>query len=316
MIKELQITNFRSLKGTNRLEFASETQTTEITAPNATGKTSLFSSIYWCFYGVLPENVYCGTSPLLNIEVAEEMEEGSTSQVSVIVSVQIDDHTFSLCRSVEYVKRAGIVEKGCEYTYYNQSPNDRLFSETVNSFFPHEYSSLFFWLDDSFGKTGNRHRMEQLFTKKEINTIIGLANQYFSEIYFRPGQYELIYDKTPMLKENNVGYCELSQEDCIVLKLSLLLAACTTARNKQPNISFPIMIDSIFSCASIKRMKKAIELLFNSQFQVILTNNHVLCDNKDDGFHAQTIKAYEIKRNSDYSASIMVRNPLNNEEVD
>lgn len=312
MISEVRLSNYRIFKGSHCLEL-DDGKATVIVSANAAGKTSLLSSIYWCLYGQQRE-IDEDKCSILNLEVAESIEEGNSAQVSVAITIQSDDQTLVLCRSADFVKKSGSIVKEHEYTFINHSHDDTLFLTSVNNLFPRQYAPIFFWEDDYSYRIGRKIKLEEYFTLIEIDSIMQLANQIFNKIYFRPGQYELIYNNALLAKEIITGLCDCfpSADDSLMMNLSVFLAACLTVRKKQPTIGFPILVDSVLSHIQSERIKKPVDLLFyKSQFQIIMTLHKAIIEDLQmaDTFSLQSCKVYEIKSNCDSSASIIDLDP-------
>lgn len=106
LIKSLKMQNFRQFKGTTFVEFSCdpEKNVTIILGDNTFGKTTLLQAFNWCFY----ESVMFDNNPefLLNLEVANNMNNGDSATVSVEICV--------VHNSVDYV-----ISRAQTYTCYN-----------------------------------------------------------------------------------------------------------------------------------------------------------------------------------------------------
>lgn len=106
LIKSLKMQNFRQFKGTTFVAFSCdpEKNVTIILGDNTFGKTTLLQAFNWCFY----ESVMFDNNPefLLNLEVANNMNNGDSETVSVEICV--------VHNSVEYV-----ISRAQTYTCYN-----------------------------------------------------------------------------------------------------------------------------------------------------------------------------------------------------
>ena len=312
MITELQLTNYLVFKGSIHIEFDVCKKATIIASPNAAGKTSLISSIFWCLYGELPKEVNQSVCSLLNVEIAYSLEEDNSTQVSVSITVQHNGEVFELSRIADCVKTSGTILIRHEHIYINQCEDNVLFDTVVNHLFPRKFAPIFYWNEDLFYSMRRGLKMEEFCPQEDKDSIARLANRLFNQIYFRSGQYELLFDDELLAKEVTTGFCDVcpSMADTLMMKLSLLLACCLTVQEKQPNVSFPVLIDSIFLCAGADKARKPIDLLFNkSQFQVIMAEHYQVIDDLffSGCYYQQSINVYEIKPNQNCTTSILVR---------
>ena len=102
LIKSLRLLNFRQFKGATSVEFSCdpERNVTIILGDNTFGKTTLLQAFNWCFYGT----VMFDDNPdvLLNLEVANDMNNGDTANVSVEICVIHDGTEYIITRTQQY----------------------------------------------------------------------------------------------------------------------------------------------------------------------------------------------------------------------
>lgn len=102
LIKSLKMQNFRQFKGITAVDFSCdpEQNVTIILGDNTFGKTTLLQAFNWCFY----ETVTFDNNPdfLLNLEVANEMNNGDTETVSVEICVIHNGVDYVISRSQTY----------------------------------------------------------------------------------------------------------------------------------------------------------------------------------------------------------------------
>ena len=102
LIKSLKMQNFRQFKGITAVDFSCdpEQNVTIILGDNTFGKTTLLQAFNWCFY----ETVMFDNNPdfLLNLEVANGMNNGDTETVSVEICVIHNGVDYVISRSQTY----------------------------------------------------------------------------------------------------------------------------------------------------------------------------------------------------------------------
>lgn len=108
-IKSITMRNFRQFKGSQRLEFAcdSEKNVTVLLGDNTFGKTTILQAFNWCLYNVAEFPKDSNPDFLLNLEVADE-EAGIQQKEEVEVEVEIEHRgtIYNIKRSRTYVDRA------------------------------------------------------------------------------------------------------------------------------------------------------------------------------------------------------------------
>lgn len=103
LIKSLKMENFRQFKGTTAVTFSCDPDknVTIILGDNTFGKTTLLQAFNWCFY----ETVMFDNNPdfLLNLEVANGMNNGDSATVSVEICVIHNGVEYMITRSQQYM---------------------------------------------------------------------------------------------------------------------------------------------------------------------------------------------------------------------
>jgi len=104
-ITSISIKNFKQFYGEQRLEVSTraDKNITVFHGGNGTGKTSLFTAINWCLYGLGHE----GTGELLNKQILKESSEGQNVEVAVRVGFREKSHEYIADRCWQFSKKNG-----------------------------------------------------------------------------------------------------------------------------------------------------------------------------------------------------------------
>ena len=98
------MTNFRLYKGKETIEFSSgEKNITIIQGNNEVGKTTIMNAISWCLYN---EEFYKseGKKPKWNLNAADELDIGESSEVIVSLNMERDNTKVSFIRRLKFSK--------------------------------------------------------------------------------------------------------------------------------------------------------------------------------------------------------------------
>lgn len=106
IFKKIVLNNFRQYEGEVTIKFGTENgKITLIVARNGVGKTTLLQAFRFCFYGESPNVLKLPTpEELLNYNVFEMMEEGSSTLLSVNVEFEHQGNSYLAIREVSIMK--------------------------------------------------------------------------------------------------------------------------------------------------------------------------------------------------------------------
>ena len=103
LLQSLRLHNFRQYRGDQSISFSTDPQknVTMILGDNTYGKTTLLQAFNWCFYEkVMLDN----PDDLLNYDVANEMQNGSSEDVEVQIEFIHGGLNYTLIRTRRYTK--------------------------------------------------------------------------------------------------------------------------------------------------------------------------------------------------------------------
>jgi len=106
IIEKIKLKNFKQYID-QEINFAHNGKNfTVLKGENGTGKTNLLNAITWCFYGKeLHLTEKYDTYPILNTKVAEEMDNGDTTQVEVKIYMKDDGKAINFERTLFFKKK-------------------------------------------------------------------------------------------------------------------------------------------------------------------------------------------------------------------
>lgn len=168
LIKSLKMQNFRQFKGITAVDFSCdpEQNITIILGDNTFGKTTLLQAFNWCFY----ETVTFDNNPdfLLNLEVANEMNNGDTETVSVEICVIHNGVDYVISRSQTYScangKVTGMKKAQVKVSYKQEdgqmeSVRATEVQKVIENILPQDLSTYFFF---------DTERVRSISTRKDV----------------------------------------------------------------------------------------------------------------------------------------------------
>ena len=168
LIKSLKMQNFRQFKGITAVDFSCdpEQNVTIILGDNTFGKTTLLQAFNWCFY----ETVTFDNNPdfLLNLEVANEMNNGDTETVSVEICVIQNGVDYVISRSQTYScangKVTGMKKAQVKVSYKQEdgqmeSVRATEVQKVIENILPQDLSTYFFF---------DTERVRSISTRKDV----------------------------------------------------------------------------------------------------------------------------------------------------
>ncbi len=168
LIKSLKMQNFRQFKGITAVDFSCdpEQNVTIILGDNTFGKTTLLQAFNWCFY----ETVMFDNNPdfLLNLEVANSMNNGDSETVSVEICVVHNGVDYVITRSQIYTCTSGKVtgaKKAQVKVSYKQADGQTEsvrateVQKVIENILPNDLSTYFFF---------DTERVRSISTRKDV----------------------------------------------------------------------------------------------------------------------------------------------------
>lgn len=168
LIKSLKMQNFRQFKGITAVDFSCdpEQNVTIILGDNTFGKTTLLQAFNWCFY----ETVMFDNNPdfLLNLEVANGMNNGDTETVSVEICVIHNGVDYVISRSQTYScandKVTGMKKAQVKVSYKQEdgqmeSVRATEIQKVIENILPYDLSTYFFF---------DTERVRSISTRKDV----------------------------------------------------------------------------------------------------------------------------------------------------
>lgn len=168
LIKSLKMQNFRQFKGITAVDFSCdpEQNVTIILGDNTFGKTTLLQAFNWCFY----ETVMFDNNPdfLLNLEVANGMNNGDTETVSVEICVIHNGVDYVISRSQTYScandKVTGMKKAQVKLSYKQEdgqmeSVRATEVQKVIENILPYDLSTYFFF---------DTERVRSISTRKDV----------------------------------------------------------------------------------------------------------------------------------------------------
>ncbi len=168
LIKSLKMQNFRQFKGITAVDFSCdpEQNVTIILGDNTFGKTTLLQAFNWCFY----ETVMFDNNPdfLLNLEVANGMNNGDTETVSVEICVIHNGVDYVITRSQTYTcvngKVSGVKKAQVKVSYkqkdgQTESVRATEVQKVIENILPYDLSTYFFF---------DTERVRSISTRKDV----------------------------------------------------------------------------------------------------------------------------------------------------
>ena len=168
LIKSLKMQNFRQFKGITAVDFSCdpEQNVTIILGDNTFGKTTLLQAFNWCFY----ETVMFDNNPdfLLNLEVANGMNNGDTETVSVEICVIHNGVDYVISRSQTYScandKVTGMKKAQVNVSYKQEdgqmeSVRATEVQKVIENILPYDLSTYFFF---------DTERVRSISTRKDV----------------------------------------------------------------------------------------------------------------------------------------------------
>ena len=165
LIKSLKMQNFRQFKGKTFVEFSCdpEKNVTIILGNNTFGKTTLLQAFNWCFY----ENVMFDNNPdfLLNLEVANSMNNGDSQTVSIEICVVHNSVEYAISRSQVYTcsngKVTGASKAQIKVSYKQKDGQTESIRMTeiprvIENILPKDLSTYFFFDTERVRSIGTR----------------------------------------------------------------------------------------------------------------------------------------------------------------
>lgn len=172
LIKSLKMENFRQFKGTTAVTFSCDPDknVTIILGDNTFGKTTLLQAFNWCFY----ETVMFDNNPdfLLNLEVANGLNNGDSATVSVEICVIHNGVEYVITRSQQYMcsnKKVSGAQKSQVKVSYKQ-PDGQTESvraievkNVIENILPKDLSTYFFF---------DTERVRSISTRKDVSDAV------------------------------------------------------------------------------------------------------------------------------------------------
>ena len=168
LIKSLKMQNFRQFKGITAVDFSCdpEQNVTIILGDNTFGKTTLLQAFNWCFY----ETVMFDNNPdfLLNLEIANAMNNGDTETVSVEICVIHNGVDYVITRSQTYScangKVTGMKKAQVKVSYkqedgQTESVRTTEVQKVIENILPNDLSTYFFF---------DTERVRSISTRKDV----------------------------------------------------------------------------------------------------------------------------------------------------
>lgn len=168
LIKSLKMQNFRQFKGITAVDFSCdpEQNVTIILGDNTFGKTNHLQAFNWCFY----ETVMFDNNPdfLLNLEVANGMNNGDTETVSVEICVIHNGVDYVISRSQTYScandKVTGMKKAQVKVSYKQEdgqmeSVRATEVQKVIENILPYDLSTYFFF---------DTERVRSISTRKDV----------------------------------------------------------------------------------------------------------------------------------------------------
>ena len=172
LIKSLKMENFRQFKETTAVTFSCDPDknVTIILGDNTFGKTTLLQAFNWCFY----ETVMFDNNPdfLLNLEVANGLNNGDSATVSVEICVIYNGVEYVITRSQQYIcsnKKVSGAQKSQVKVSYKQ-PDGQTESvratevkNVIENILPKDLSTYFFF---------DTERVRSISTRKDVSDAV------------------------------------------------------------------------------------------------------------------------------------------------
>lgn len=183
-LKSLRLENFRQFRGTNKLEFAADTQknVTIILGDNTFGKSTLLQAFSWCLYE--KANFIHRSNFLLNYEISEELPVGSSALVEVELTLLHGGNEYIITRSQNYKR---LNDKTVLQLTKDRNPSmlkvsrkepngetvpihSKLIPDTINNILPEHLSSYFFFDTERVNSISSRQDIV-----KAVKGLLGLS---------------------------------------------------------------------------------------------------------------------------------------------
>ena len=172
LIKSLKMENFRQFKGTTAVTFSCDPDknVTIILGDNTFGKTTLLQAFNWCFY----ETVMFDNNPdfLLNLEVANGLNNGDSATVSVEICVIHNGVEYVITRSQQYMcsnKKVSGAQKSQVKVSYKQADGQTEsvraieVKNVIENILPKDLSTYFFF---------DTERVRSISTRKDVSDAV------------------------------------------------------------------------------------------------------------------------------------------------
>ncbi|WP_044974297.1 AAA family ATPase [Ruminococcus sp. HUN007] len=159
LLKSITLTDFRQFKGTQKVEFATDSQknVTVIMGVNGSGKTTLAQAFTWCLYGKTDfsdPNVLCKAT-------LQEMGQNTSKTVSVAIELRHNGIDYTITRKQVYtVDMVGTLRKPLfaeqEIAFKDRDGNRRFVPDferdyKIKEILPFELSKYFFFDGERIG---------------------------------------------------------------------------------------------------------------------------------------------------------------------
>ncbi|MBN1552902.1 AAA family ATPase [bacterium] len=178
LIKSLKMKNFRQFKGETRIPFSCdpEKNVTIILGNNTFGKTTLLQAFSWCFY----QTVTFDKNPdfLLNLEIETEMNNDTSSEVEVEITLIHDNTEYVMTRTQVYTCKNGTVRglsPSMKVSYkqpdgQTESVRAVQVANVINNILPEDLSSYFFFDTERVRSISTRHDVADA-----VKSLLGLS---------------------------------------------------------------------------------------------------------------------------------------------
>jgi len=163
IIKSISLYNFRQYKGIQTVEFSCdpEKNVTVILGKNTSGKTTLVQAFNWCLY----EKSNFKSKEILNVDIADAMNEGNFIEVYVEITLQHENNEYVVRRTQQFDKsiygKINSKKSSLNLQYKDESgstqeiqPNQC--TNTLNKILPEALSDYFFFDGERIGEINNK----------------------------------------------------------------------------------------------------------------------------------------------------------------
>lgn len=175
IIKSIELTNFRQFKGTNKIEFSTDSnKNVTVFIGNITaGKTTILNAFKWCLYG----ETNFDSKELLNLDILSQLTPFDDAYVKVELVLSHEGKEYTITRTQKYMRNNGNA-KACGTSTLKVIYKDAFgatqddaydYDKIIDSILPKDLSEYFFVEGE---KIKNINKKANL--KESVKNIMGL----------------------------------------------------------------------------------------------------------------------------------------------